>query len=173
MWRSTKRDVGGDEGSAPAAGPSLKARALRLLARRDYTRAELAQRLAPHAPGPAALDALLDECEARGWLDEQRAAESHLRRRAGQWGAARVQAELRARGVSDDTLQAASDALRATEAERALAVWQRRFGAPPADAAERARQMRFLAARGFASDVVRRVVPAATGEGAAADEEAD
>ena len=170
MWRSTKRDAGGDDGPAPATGPSLKARAVRLLARRDYTRAELAQRLAPHAPDAAALQAVLDECQQQGWLNEQRAVESHLRRRAGQWGAARVQAELRARGVEGDALQAAGDALRATEAERARAVWQRRFGAPPADAAERARQMRFLAARGFASEVVRRVVPGVAGQTAAGDD---
>jgi regulatory protein len=170
MWRSTKRDAGGDDGAAPAAGPSLKARAVRLLARRDYTRAELAQRLAPHAPDAAALQVVLDECQKQGWLDERRAVESHLRRRAGQWGAARVQAELRARGVEGDALQVAGDALRATEVERARAVWQRRFGAPPADPAERARQMRFLAARGFASDVVRRVVPPVAGQAAAGDE---
>jgi len=173
MRRSTRSDADAALAAGAPGGPSLKARALRLLARRDHTRAELVQRLAPYAPDAAALDAVLDDCQKQGWLDEQRAVASHLRRRAGQWGSARVQAELRARGVSDDTLQAAGDALRATEAERARAVWQRRFGAPPADARERARQMRFLAARGFASDVVRRVVPGATGQATAADEEVD
>jgi regulatory protein len=51
--------------------------------------------------------------------------------------------------------------LRETELERARAIWQRKYGdraAAPADPAERARQMRFLIARGFSADVVRRVV---------------
>ena len=39
--------------------------------------------------------------------------------------------------------------LRATERERALDIWRRRFGEPPADLKERARQHRFLLARGF------------------------
>lgn len=132
---------------------------MRVLARRDCTRAELAQRLAPYAPDEDALQAVLDDCAARGWLDEQRTVESHLNRRAARFGAARVQAELRARGVSEDALDDAREQLVGTEAERARAVWERRFGAPPADAAERARQMRFLAARGFAAEVVRRTVP--------------
>ncbi|MFN4103074.1 MAG: recombination regulator RecX, partial [Tepidimonas sp.] len=59
-----------------AAAPTLKARALRLLARRDYTRHELAQRLAPHAADAAELEAVLDDCARRGWLDEARALEA-------------------------------------------------------------------------------------------------
>ncbi|WP_058615915.1 recombination regulator RecX [Tepidimonas taiwanensis] len=135
------------------------ARALRALARREYTRAELARRLAPHASDADALAAVLDACAARGWLDEQRAAEAHVRRRGEAMGSARLRAELRERGVSGEALDAALQPLAATEAERARALWTRRFGAAPRDAAERARQMRFLAARGFAADVVRRTVP--------------
>ncbi|TSE20978.1 Regulatory protein RecX [Tepidimonas alkaliphilus] len=156
-----------------AAAPTLKARALRLLARRDYTRQELAQRLAPHAADAAELEAVLDECARRGWLDEARALEAHLHRRAAGRGRARLQAELRARGFADEVLLEEADArLAATEAERAQAAWARRFGTAPRDAAERARQLRFLLARGFAPEVARRTVPrvavaddAADGEG--------
>jgi regulatory protein len=141
-----------------------------LLARRDYTRAELAQRLRPHADSEEALQAVLDECSARGWLDEQRAVEAHVRRRAAQWGSQRVQAELRARGVSDDALRAVRDQLADSELERAQALWQRRFGQAPQNLTERQRQWRFLTARGFAAEVVRRVVPALS---AAADADRD
>ncbi|WP_144328708.1 recombination regulator RecX [Tepidimonas charontis] len=151
---------------------SLRARALRWLARREYTRAELAQRLAPYAPDAAALDAVLQECAARGWLDEQRAVEGHLRRRAARFGARRIQAELGARGVDPDTLRQVQQRLQASEVERAQAVWQQRFGRAPADARERARQLRFLAARGFAADVAQRVVPRAIAAPAAPDEDA-
>lgn len=144
----------------PPAAPTLKARALRLLARRDYTRHELAQRLAPHAADAAELAAVLDECARRGWLDEARSLEAHLNRRAAGRGRARLQAELRARGLTDPHLLEEADArLAATEAERAQAAWARRFGAAPRDAAERARQLRFLLARGFAPELARRTVP--------------
>ena len=149
-----------------AAAPTLKARALRLLARRDYTRQELAQRLAPHAADADELQAVLEHCAQCGWLDEARALESHLNRRAGARGRARLQAELRARGFADEALLAqANGRLAATEAERAQAAWARRFGAAPRDAAERARQLRFLLARGFAPEVARQVVPRMGGDG--------
>ena len=67
---------------------------------------------------------------------------------------------MRAKGLSAEALVEAAGQLRATELERARAVWQKKFGAPAADAAARARQARFLAARGFAADVVRRVLNA-------------
>lgn len=52
----------------------------------------------------------------------------------------------------------ATGGLGGTELERARVLWERKFGAPAPDAAGRARQVRFLLARGFASDTVRRVV---------------
>jgi regulatory protein len=55
--------------------------------------------------------------------------------------------------------------LRESELQRARDVWQRRFEKPPQDAAERAKQARFLAARGFDGDVIRRVLrPGTDGE---------
>ena len=66
--------------------------------------------------------------------------------------------ELRSKGLDDDLVRATAERLRATELERAQAVWRQRFGSVATDPQERARQMRFLAARGFSGDVVRRVV---------------
>lgn len=144
------------------ATPSLKGRALRLLARREYTRAELAARLAPHVQAGDDLDALLHALEAQGFLSDARAAESLLRRRAPRLGTQRVLQELRHKGLDAELVRAAADSLRASEFTRAQAVWQRRFGTLPADAQEQARQMRFLAARGFSTEVVRQVLRAAT-----------
>lgn len=142
---------------------SLKGRALRYLAAREHSRAELERKLAPHAgEDPAELPRVLDELAARGLISEQRVAESVLHRRAGKLGGARVLQELRAKGLDGEVLADAAEQLRATELERARAVWSRKFGMPPRDAAEKARQMRFLAARGFAGDTVRKVL---SGEG--------
>lgn len=144
--------------------PSLKARALRLLARREYSRAELERKLAVHASEPGALAQALDELSALGFISEERVAASLLHRRAPRLGAARVLQEMKAKGLGAAALADAAAQLRETELERARAVWQKKFGAPAASLAERAKQARFLASRGFSGDVVRRVLQAGGGD---------
>lgn len=141
--------------------PSLKARALRLLALREHTRAELHSKLARKLgedESEADITRTLDALERAGLINEARAAESLLHRRAPRLGAARVLRELREQGTPEPLIEQAADTLRATELERARAVWQRKFGTPPGDAQERARQMRFLAARGFSFEIARRAI---------------
>jgi regulatory protein len=138
--------------------PSLKGRALRHLSAREHSRVELARKLAPHTEDPDELERVLDELEARGFLSDTRFVESVLHRRANRLGAARVKQELLAKGIAGEQVRAAVQQLQASEFDRALAVWRQRFGAPATDAREQARQVRFLMARGFAADVVRRVV---------------
>lgn len=138
--------------------PSLLARALALQARREHSRAELAQRLAPHAPSAEEVERVLDTLTAKGLLSESRFAEALVHRRAERFGAARIRHELKDKGIGGDLLSAATAALAASELDRARAVWRKKFGAPPTNATERARQMRFLAGRGFAAEVVRKVV---------------
>jgi len=109
--------------------------------------------------GAAAVDALLDALTADGYLDETRFVESRLNVRASRFGAQRIQQELAQHGLRLDAEQQAT--LRATELERAREVWLRRFGTEPSrDIAERARQTRFLLARGFAPEVVHRLLRA-------------
>ncbi|MBS0390689.1 MAG: recombination regulator RecX [Proteobacteria bacterium] len=142
------------------ATPSLKARALRLLAQREHSRGELEAKLARHVQEGENLAAVLDELQARDFINAERVAESVVHRRAARFGARRLAQELRSKGLQEDLVRATAAQLAGTELERALAVWRQRFGsAPPAATPqERGRQMRFLAARGFAADVVRRVV---------------
>ena len=109
--------------------------------------------------GEATVDALLDSLAAAGYLNEERFIESRLHLRAGRFGAQRIQQELAQHGLKLDAEQQA--VLRETELERAREVWLRRFGAEPSrEAAEQARQTRFLLARGFAPEVVRRLLRA-------------
>ncbi|MCC7485777.1 MAG: recombination regulator RecX [Burkholderiales bacterium] len=138
--------------------PGLRARALTLLARREHTRHELARKLAAAGDEPAAVEAVLDEFAARGWLSEARVTEQLIHGRRSRFGARRIERELSERGVSRETVAAVLPALRETELDRARAIWRRRFGRPPANARERARQMRFLQGRGFEPDVIRKVV---------------
>ena len=137
---------------------SLKGRALKLLASREHSRPELERKLAPHEEAPGELAQALDELQAKGFISEQRVVESVLHRRASRLGASRVKRELQAKGVGAEAVAEAVDQLRATEVERARAVWRKKFGEPATDAAGRAKQMRFLASRGFGAEAIRRVV---------------
>lgn len=137
---------------------SLKGRALRLLAGREHSRAELEKKLASHEQEPGELQRALDELQAKGFISEQRVVESVVHRRAARLGAGRVKQELQAKGISAEAVAQAVDRLRHTETERAREVWRKKFGQPAVDAAGRAKQMRFLAARGFGAEAIRRVV---------------
>jgi regulatory protein len=137
---------------------SLKGRALRLLAGREYSRRELERKLAPREEEPGQLKQALDELQAKGFIDEQRVVDSVVHRRAPRLGAGRIRQELQAKGLDAEAVAAAVSGLQATELERAREVWRKKFGAPPTDAAERAKQARFLLVRGFSPDAVRRVL---------------
>lgn len=137
---------------------SLKGRALRLLAGREHSRPELERKLAEHETEPGELARVLDELESKGFISEQRVVESVVHRRAARLGTGRVRQELQAKGVSPQAMAEAIDTLRRTEVDRAREVWRRKFGEPAPDAAGRARQMRFLASRGFTTEAIRRVV---------------
>ena len=147
--------------SRPAFQPSLKGRALRLLSQREHSRAELERKLAPHEEEPGELAKALDELQARDFINDGRAIESVIHRRAGKLGAARVKQELAAKGLSGEAVAVALAQLKDTELDRAHEVWRKRFGAPAQDAQERSKQIRFLITRGFAAEVVRRVVQGA------------
>jgi regulatory protein len=95
--------------------------------------------------------------QAKGFISEARVVESVLHTRASRLGAQRVRRELQQKGVSGEAIADAMDRLRETEEDRARKVWRKKFGAPATDAKERAKQIRFLMARGFAAEVVRRV----------------
>lgn len=140
---------------------SLKGRALKLLAAREHSRSELEKKLASHEEVPGELAQALDELQAKGFISEQRVVESVLHRRAARLGAGRVKQELQAKGISAEAMAEAVETLRHTEVERAREVWHKKFGEPAADAAGRAKQMRFLAARGFGAEAIRRVVSGA------------
>ena len=147
--------------SRPGFQPSLKGRALRLLSQREHSRAELERKLAPHEQASGELAKALDELQARDFINDGRAIESVIHRRSGKLGAARIKQELAAKGLSGEAVADALAQLKDSELERAREVWRKKFGAPAQDAQERSKQIRFLITRGFAAEVVRRVVQGA------------
>lgn len=138
--------------------PSLRARALKALARREHSRQELKAKLHPFAEDAEEIEPLLDELEKRGWLSEARFVEQLITVRRRKFGAPRILHELRQKGISDTALAATQNQLKVSEFEAAHAVWVKKFGKLPATAQERAKQARFLAGRGFSAEIVHRVL---------------
>ena len=141
-----------------SSAPSLKGRALRLLGQREHSRSELERKLAKYEEEPGTLARALDELAAKNFISEARVVQSVLHQRAARHGAARVRQELLHKGIAPEAVAEAIASLAGSELQRAREVWQQRFGTSPQDAAERAKQMRFMLARGFAAGVVGKVL---------------
>ena len=147
---------------------SLKGRALRLLASREQSRSELEKKLKPFEEAPGQIAQVLDELQTKDFISETRVIESVINRRQAKMGVSRIKRELQGKGLDADTVADAMDGLKATELERAREVWRKKFdsktnaGNSPAD---KAKQMRFLAARGFGADAIRRVLSGRVDEG--------
>lgn len=150
--------VQGGGADKPSSTPSVKARAVSLLAQREYSRQELTQKLAEQDVSPEELALALAQLEAKGLVDDVRVVETLVNRRAGKLGGMRLRQELQAKGVSPDLVAQAMTDLKGSELARARAVWQKKFGQLASSGAERHKQARFLASRGFSGEVVRRVV---------------
>ena len=114
------------------------------------------------------VDAVLTWLVEKRFLSVERFAESRVSARSARFGNLRIRQELAQHGVV--LSPEANQALSASELERATSVRARKFPNRPADAQERARQARFLGARGFSAEVIRRVLRDAD---RGADREAD
>ena len=137
---------------------SLKGRALRLLSQREHSRAELVRKLSPHEEVPGELAQVLDDLNAKGFIDEARVLESVVNHRASKLGNGRIKQELQAKGLAPESVAQAMLDLKDSEFARAQNIWQKKFGTPATDANQRAKHYRFLLTRGFSSEVVRKVV---------------
>lgn len=160
---------------------SLKGRALAVLAQREHSEPELRRKLLRHAraeniaasagsgdvhsdhqrvaddeDASTRIDAVIEWLRAHHYLSDERFVESRIHARVSRYGNLRIRQELAQHGLAltADTAQALKD----SELERATEVWRRKFGEPAADAADRARQSRFLAHRGFSAEVIAAVL---------------
>lgn len=134
---------------------SLKARALRYLAAREHSRLELARKLSRYAQEGDDIEALLDALEAAKFLSQTRFSESLVNRRAARFGNSRILSELQSHGIDGDALHGIKANLAEDEIARAREVWRKKFDRAPVDAAERAKQMRFLQQRGFSHRAIK------------------
>ena len=136
----------------------MRVRAMRYLARREHSRAELYGKLLPYVQEGEDLEAVLDELEKRNWLSDVRAATQWVGAKRGRFGAQRIAHELRQKGIAEELIAEAVPQLKETELEAAREVWLKKFGVLPRDAKEKARQVRFLQSRGFSLDVTLKVL---------------
>jgi regulatory protein len=140
---------------------SLKARALKYLSAREHSRLELSRKLSRYAQDGDDIQALLDWLEASKFLSESRFSESLIHRRVARFGNSRILSELQSHRIDADALSDIKANLEQDEAARSLEVWRKKYGTPPADSAERAKQMRFLQQRGFSLSAIRAAIKSA------------
>jgi len=141
--------------SRPESAAELKARALRLLARREHSRDELARKLLSYAESPGILEGLLRELESKKQLSNERFAEVRAHRLARKYGAVKIRQDLKAKGLPDELVNAVSSE---NELQRAKTILERKYRQAAATREERARRARFLQGRGFSYDVIRQLV---------------
>ncbi len=136
--------------------------ALRLLARREHSRLELTLKLRQRKLPGEIIEAVLDEYEQEGWLDDDRFADVYARQRMDLgYGPLRILGELQQRGVhqSPECLEAMTDE---DWCQQATSVREKRFGLANLadDWGEKVRQARFLSRRGYSATQVERALEA-------------
>jgi regulatory protein len=141
---------------------SLRQRGLDYLAKREYSVAELAQKLNTVAR-QYELDAdeipeILADFKKRNWVSDTRFTEQILHARKSKFGSARIAHELREKGVSDELISEAVQDVKENELANAKAVWRKKYDAPPSSREEWAKQARFLQSRGFGFEIIKKVI---------------
>ena len=133
----------------------LKVRALRYLARREHSRAELARKLAPHAESPAMLEGVLDELASKRQLSDERYADVRANWLSRKYGAAKIRHDLKAHGVAEAVIERVSAE---GDYDRAKAIVARKYRGPATTSEEKARRARFLQSRGFSYEIIRKLL---------------
>jgi regulatory protein len=150
----------------------LRQRALEYLGKREYSYAELGQKLRSYAlkdgleedesfdesSASEQVTDILEDFKKRGWLSDARFTEQIVHARSHKFGASKIANELREKGVSSELIEAAVEQVKENELENAKNIWRKKFKTIPASRDEWARQARFLQSRGFGFDVIKKVL---------------
>lgn len=140
---------------------SLRQRALDYLGKREYSYAELSQKLnafLAEDEDESTITEVLDDFKKRGWLSDARFTEQLVHARTHKFGANKIANELREKGVAADLIENAIEQVKENELDHAKDVWRKKFKASPSSRDEWARQARFLQSRGFGFDVIKKVL---------------
>lgn len=157
-----KRPADAAAGSEPEdwTAAAAEATAVRLLARREHSRVELARKLRARGIPPELVDEVLAGLAARRLQSDERYAESLVNSRVSRGqGPVRIRRDLSQQGLPESEIDAALEAAGVDWYELARDTRRRRFGSEvPAEWKERARQARFLEYRGFTGDQIRAAI---------------
>ncbi len=142
---------------------TLHSRAVRLLAKREHSKAELRRKLATHDADAALIERVLETLTEGNLLSDGRFVDEFVRSRIARGrGPLRIRADLEGRGIADEVIDAALTHPASFWLERLHVVREKKFGSTvPADRADWGRQARFLAQRGFPADLIYRSLDAA------------
>ncbi len=136
-------------------------KAVALLAIQERSRFILRRKLLDRfkeAEDKALIEEILNFLEEKDYLSDRRYAKLVIDMKASKYGDQKLKWALRQHGVSDEIIKEEMKALQDSELQRAQAVWESRFGEPPADPKERDRQYRYLSSRGFSFSTVSQVM---------------
>ena len=137
----------------------LKKNALNWLSRRDYSEAQLCQKLRQKGALPEQLAELINWCKAEQYLDESRFLSMLVRNRARQgYGYNYLLQECRAQKISAEQLNNCINALAIDWWVLASAAYQKKYGdSPITDYKEKTKRMAFLQRRGFSTEQIKAV----------------
>jgi regulatory protein len=156
---------------------TIKARAVYYLSKRDYSRSELTKKLlsAFHTNTTEGLqtsvdieviNSVLDDLQAKGFLNDARFASVVANRKAVKYGVARISAMLSQHQLNHQITSDLIQSLKETELQRCYVVWNKKFNrldnlailSYQDQQAAPNKQVRFLIQRGFSPEVVRKVL---------------
>ena len=162
---------------------NLLAKAVAILSRRECSEKELRQRLQRYTDDMGAINAVVSRLQRENWQSDERFVESFVQSREQRWGNQKIFHALSQHDLDSEQLSELKEELKDSEYQRAREVWIRRVGDKygvslygtetsgddeflseteqqsfEEQAKEKAKQLRFLASRGFSADVVYKVV---------------
>ena len=139
----------------------MRQRALEYLGKREYSYAELGQKLKTYLEENEDFEQItriLEDFKTRGWLSDARFTEQIVHARQAKFGAAKIVHELREKGVSQELIETAVSQIKDNELDNAKQIWRKKFKAAPTNRDEWAKQARFLQSRGFGFDTIKIVL---------------
>jgi len=137
---------------------SLLGRAIRYLSYREHSESEIRRKLQPHAQSEAELDVTIAKLIEKNFLSNARFADGLVTRISKGLGVNRLVQEMRQHQIDKTTITKHIKDLQPSEAKRAYEVWEKKFGELAQDPRDLAKQIRFLASRGFDQDIIYQIV---------------
>ncbi len=129
----------------------LRSLAFSYLARQEYSRSQLRERLSKRCDEPDLIERVLAYLTEEGYQSDSRFAESYIRVKSDQGqGAKKIAFDLSRKGISKPLIAELLESRQDDSKQIALNYLKRKFGDnPPRDMKEKAKWFRHMAGRGF------------------------